>query len=352
MKIKLSKNDFIYVIDLISGVAKENKIRPIISGILIEAENNQLKFTGTDLEQTIVINIDGEIIIPGKIVLDHRECIEYIKLVEEEEIIIETEENMIKINNAKFSTFNYEEYPVINIEEGEKIIFNRLEFLNSIKKVNFASSKDMSNLAITGIRVDNDKIVATDTYRMIVDEVKKTNITKTIPFNSVVNLIKILEKNGDKEINILNYDHFGIEINNIKYITRIIDLSFPDYNSIIQNTINSNTNEIHINSKNFLKTLKKVNTVVSKNIEYKNAAKFEIKLKEVVITGFNQKSKIKEKQDITNINGIEIETSLNVKFLMEYIINSEKEVTIIKFDEFNKPFIINNEYLIMPITLK
>ena len=120
----------------------------------------------------------------------------------------------------------------------------------------------------------------------------------------------------------------------------------------MENTIDSSKNEIQLNSKTFLKTLKKVNTIVSKNIEAKNGAIFEIKGKKVYISGKNQKSKIKEKEDIINVANLELKTSLNVKFLMDYITVSGKETTTIKFNEFNTPFILNDEYLLMPLAVR
>ena len=352
MKIKINKNKLLAALDLISGVAKENKIRPVIAGTLIQSIDNKITLSGTDLEQTIKIDLDGEIIQSGSVVLDHREAIEYIKLIDEDDVVMKLEDDMLVINNASFVILNAEDYPNIPITDEEGMIVERFKFLQAIRKVVLSASKDQSNLAVAGIRINGADYVGTDTYRMLVDKSENTGIEKTIPINSVTNIIKILEKNDNKEIKLLKGEHFGVLIGEVSYITRIIDLSFPDYNNILENTIVLSDKEIQINSKQFVKVLKKINTVSSKNIEFKFGAKFEIKEKKLIITSNNQKSKIKEKIDIINLGNIDLKTSLNVKFIIDYIMVSNKEITTLKFNKANAPFIINDEYLIMPLACR
>ena len=98
LKIKIQRNVFLKAIQIVEKAVRENKIRPVISGIELEAKGKLITLKGTDLELTIKTTIDGEVIEEGKTVFAYNLIVEYLKEVDEEEILIEEQEGKLIIS--------------------------------------------------------------------------------------------------------------------------------------------------------------------------------------------------------------------------------------------------------------
>ena len=351
MRIKIDKSNLIAALDLISGVAKENKIRPVISNTKIMADD-KIQLIGTDLEETIIVDLQGEIIEQGELLLDHTEALEYIKKSDNIEIDIILEDGFITIDNAKFTVFDVTEYPEIRLDPGNLKQVNSDDFKQAFKMVQFAAGQDQSNLATFGIRVDNDKLCATDSYRLAVTSLQ-TDLICTIPFNSTKNISKLINKCAGDNIEIgYNNNKIYVKTENVLFCSRIIDLAFPDFRNIFSKTKENTPNEININRKELIKMLNKVIIFASKNDESRFAAKFIISGNKLTVKAQNGRSKVTEKVDIININNTELETALNVKYILDYITLLSCDTVIIKFRDNQSAFMINDDYLTMPMALR
>jgi DNA polymerase III subunit beta len=53
LKIKVNKQEFLKTLGVVSKAITENKIRPIISGVYMEANDSTIILKGTNLELTV-----------------------------------------------------------------------------------------------------------------------------------------------------------------------------------------------------------------------------------------------------------------------------------------------------------
>ena len=61
MNIKIERDVLLKPLSNVSGIVEKRHALPILSNLLIEGENNSLKFTATDLEVQISLNIQANI---------------------------------------------------------------------------------------------------------------------------------------------------------------------------------------------------------------------------------------------------------------------------------------------------
>ena len=110
LKISVNRVSFLKGIQNVEKAVTDNKIRPVISGIYLEAKGRMIFLRGTDLEMTINSLIDGEVIQEGTIVFSYQTVYEYLKEIKEENITIVEDEGKIVIesNNAssEFSVYD------------------------------------------------------------------------------------------------------------------------------------------------------------------------------------------------------------------------------------------------------
>lgn len=375
MKIQIERIEFLKRLKVVEKTITENKIKPIISCAYIETRGDNLFFCGTNLETTITTEMKcKEVIESGKIVFQHQLVEEYLKELKDEFVVFsEIDGNLViesSDSSSEFSLMNVEDFPKILVDEDfsqkEEIFkINSIELAEILEKVKYAASSSSDNLSINCIRMENEnkklKFITTDTYRLVYleKEIEKINenIDVSIPLNTVEALIKLLRSIESTDISFyfINRQIF-FKMEEVLVISRIIDMSFPNYKGILGN--NSYNKKLTINAEVFLKMLKRITIFVRNNNETKYGATFYLEKKEMQVHGVNEVAKINEVLEV-NYEGENIKIALNTKFLSDFVqtLNKNKDITL-EFIASNSSVKIKEEeandylYVLMPLALK
>lgn len=376
MKIQIERIEFLKRLKVVEKTITENKIKPIISCAYIETRGDNLFFCGTNLETTITTEMKcKEVIESGKIVFQHQLVEEYLKELKDEFVVFsEIDGNLViesSDSSSEFSLMNVEDFPKILVDEDfsqkEEIFkINSIELAEILEKVKYAASSSSDNLSINCVRMENEnkklKFITTDTYRLVYleKEIEKINenIDVSIPLNTVEALTKLLrsiEKSTDISFYFINRQIF-FKMEEVLVISRIIDMSFPNYKGILGN--NSYNKKLTINAEVFLKMLKRITIFVRNNNETKYGATFYLEKKEMQVHGVNEVAKINEVLEV-NYEGENIKIALNTKFLSDFVqtLNKNKDITL-EFIASNSSVKIKEEeannylYVLMPLALK
>ena len=375
MKIQIERIEFLKRLKVVEKTITENKIKPIISCAYIETRGDNLFFCGTNLETTITTEMKcKEVIESGKIVFQHQLVEEYLKELKDEFVVFsEIDGNLViesSDSSSEFSLMNVEDFPKILVDEDfsqkEEIFkINSIELAEILEKVKYAASSSSDNLSINCVRMENEnkklKFITTDTYRLVYleKEIEKINenIDVSIPLNTVEALTKLLRSIESTDISFyfINRQIF-FKMKEVLVISRIIDMSFPNYKGILGN--NSYNKKLTINAEVFLKMLKRITIFVRNNNETKYGATFYLEKKEMQVHGVNEVAKINEVLEV-NYEGENIKIALNTKFLSDFVqtLNKNKDITL-EFIASNSSVKIKEEeannylYVLMPLALK
>lgn len=375
MKIQIERIEFLKRLKVVEKTITENKIKPIISCAYIETRGDNLFFCGTNLETTITTEMKcKEVIESGKIVFQHQLVEEYLKELKDEFVVFsEIDGNLViesSDSSSEFSLMNVEDFPKILVDEDfsqkEEIFkINSIELAEILEKVKYAASSSSDNLSINCVRMENEnkklKFITTDTYRLVYleKEIEKINenIDVSIPLNTVETLTKLLRSIESTDISFyfINRQIF-FKMEEVLVISRIIDMSFPNYKGILGN--NSYNKKLTINAEVFLKMLKRITIFVRNNNETKYGATFYLEKKEMQVHGVNEVAKINEVLEV-NYEGENIKIALNTKFLSDFVqtLNKNKDITL-EFIASNSSVKIKEEeandylYVLMPLALK
>lgn len=375
MKIQIERIEFLKRLKVVEKTITENKIKPIISCAYIETRGDNLFFCGTNLETTITTEMKcKEVIESGKIVFQHQLVEEYLKELKDEFVVFsEIDGNLViesSDSSSEFSLMNVEDFPKILVDEDfsqkEEIFkINSIELAEILEKVKYAASSSSDNLSINCVRMENEnkklKFITTDTYRLVYleKEIEKINenIDVSIPLNTVEALTKLLRSIESTDISFyfINRQIF-FKMEEVLVISRIIDMSFPNYKGILGN--NSYNKKLTINAEVFLKMLKRITIFVRNNNETKYGATFYLEKKEMQVHGMNEVAKINEVLEV-NYEGENIKIALNTKFLSDFVqtLNKNKDITL-EFIASNSSVKIKEEeannylYVLMPLALK
>lgn len=372
LNITVDRKALLKAINIVEKAVTENRIREVLSGIYIETFENRAVLRGTDLELSINTEIEAQIEEHGKIVIKHELIEEFLKQISDERIALIEYDGMLVIKtsstDANFSLYSAENYPIQSkLEYGVEYIFSKEKLLNYIENVKISASTDVENLAVNCIRLEIEenklKLISSDSYRLtyIEEELEenqrnKEDLIVSIPLKTIDGLIKIMKLMEESEI-MLKSDGSKVyfKFSNVEILTRTIDLQFPDYKSILNNS--KHDKKVLLNTKDFLSILKRASLFVKENKEFKNGATFRFENNKLTLKGTNDNARIKE-EIITIQEGENLKISLNVRFLIDYISTIQGKVTVLELLNEKSSVIIKDEsnpnslYFTMPMSLR
>jgi DNA polymerase III subunit beta len=275
MRFEVSTSELLRQLNIANGAISTNPVLPIMEDFLFQIKKNKLTITSTNLETTIVTQIDvtadqdGDIAIPAKILL------ETIKALPEQPITISVDDNYgIKILSAfgeyKLSGDNPEDFPKTPEESDvETLVVNSKKIQKGITNTIFATSNDELRLAMTGVllHVDFTKMhfVATDAHKLVKYTIG--NLSTDIARSLIVpkkglNLVKgALSDEVDVSIS-FNKVNIFFAFDRTKIVCRLIDAKYPEYNAVIPV---DNPYDAIINRKDFQNSLKRITIYANKS---------------------------------------------------------------------------------------
>lgn len=372
LHIIVDRKSLLKAITIVENAVTENKIREVLSGIYIETHEGKAILRGTDLELSINTEIEAQIEEEGKIVIKHKLIEEFLKQISDEKITLIEENGKLVIKasstNTEFSLYDSENFPVQSkLENGVEYVFEKEKLLNDIENVKISASPNPENLAVNCIRMeieeDKLKLISSDTYRLTyieedLDDAQKgkENLSLSIPLKTIDGLIKIMKLIDEENITVKSDgSKVFFQFSNVEILTRTIDLQFPDYKSILNNS--QHNKKILLNTKDFLSVLRRTAIFVRDNKEAKNGGIFNFANNKLLLTGTSENAQIKE-EIVTIQEGGDLKISLNVRFLLDYISTIEGKVTVLELLNNKSSVIVKDEdndkslYFTMPLAFR
>lgn len=304
------------------SVIKDNKIRPVISKCMVKNGN----IIGTDLECTVII--------PDKWGI-------------QEGIYTKQMMNLKTFPNTYKE--DLDEFPVINTnKQGVLTTYNKADLENALNKTIFSASKSSYNLATNVVRFTKDSIVASDTYRLVINNIKG-NSDFSLPLNTSILLRKMLKNSDVETVEIyLSEDEVEIYIGDIIIKSRIVELAFPDVKYVTESMQFSYEITINHSSKELAENMKKLYTISKDNSDGKNSFIFDFIKKELRAVGVDNKINIPIEFD----GEIDIKAiSLDAKFIEEYLKTVELDCVKMSFQDRKSAVRIEDNYYIMPLNM-
>ena len=372
LHIIVDRKSLLRAMTIVENAVTENKIREVLSGIYIETNEGKAILRGTDLELSINTEIEAQVEEDGKIVIKHKLIEEFLKQISDDKITLIEEKGKLIIRasstNTEFSLYDVENFPVQSrLENGVEYVFEKGKLLNNIENVKISASPNPENLAVNCIRVEIEenklKLVSSDTYRLTYIEEdleesqrNKENLSLSIPLKTIDGLIKIMKLIDEEKI-VVKSDGSKVffKLSNVEILTRTIDLQFPDYKSILNNS--QHNKKILLNTKDFLSVLRRTAIFVRDNKESKNGGIFNFSNNKLLLTGTSENAQIKE-EIVTIQEGEDLRISLNVKFLLDFISTIKGKVTVLELLNNKSSVIVKDEdndkslYFTMPLALR
>ena len=370
MKIICYKDKIIKALNsVVKGVASKTTM-PILEGILIQTNDNEIKLTTNDLEIGIEYIMDCEVKEQGSTVVNAIMFSEIIRKLPDTEIYISVnDKNLLEIECEgslyKLATMNPDEFPElpkIEIENSIEVEQNTLK--NMIRKTIFAVSNEETRPIFTGclFEIENNKlnVVAVDGFRLALRSIylnKQTNDFKAVIPGKTLNEVNKIISDSFEPIKIgVAKNQALFEMDNCKIVTRILDGEFLNYKNVIPSNWET---RMRVNKSDLQNSFERISLISSSTIEKekKYPVKVQVDIGKITISCTNQTGDAKEELFVAT-EGKNLEVGFNPKYFLDSLKAIDDEEVYVEFGSSISPCLIksidNNDYtyMILPIRLK
>jgi len=371
MKFTAEKQDLVSKVLHLSNIVPAKNTMPILMNFLIEAdaETNRIRFTATDLEITIVAEVEVMVSESGKTAVNAKYLTDIINSLADGLIHFEKVDDLFRIRTAR-SRFELlcadpEQYPLIpQVDMAEAVAIDAALFSKMIENTHFAVSTETNRPIFTGIywRIapEGQLMVATDGKKIAEFKLNKPcdipeAMERIVPTKGLLFLRKVISEDNPllqvlPESNrvMFHYGHYTI-------FSHILEGRFPDYRKAMPE---DNRNHLTIDRQGLLQAVKTASLMASDET-YK--VKLETNEGKFVVSAANREAG----DAFIEVEGYEfdgeaIRIAFNYRYLMTILSVIETEKVLIAMGNSQGPALLFNtglqadyevRFLLMPLRI-
>ena len=367
MKFNCSQQKLSKALNTVSKAVSTRSALPILKGILLKAEGNELIMSASDMDISIVKKTEILCEEEGSVVVNAKLFGDIIRKLPGGDIYITSDDNNNVTVKTSFSEFNIvgispDEFPKIKDTEDDiyKVSLDKKLFGDMIRKTSFAASIDESKGIITGVltEIERDSLnmVALDGFRMSVVREKMSNESekKVVINGRLINEIKniISDSEDEEDIDILiGSKNASFIFKDTKAVVRLLEGEFIKYKDILPKeglcTVVADRNVL-------LDSIERASLLAKEGKN--NLIKITINNELLTITSRSEEGKVRE-EVIIEKSGNDIEIGFNSKYMIDALKAVDDERIKITFKDSTSPCLIkplegdSYEYLVLPVRI-
>jgi DNA polymerase-3 subunit beta len=362
MRFKTQKPILLNAIQVVQNIVTSKAALPILSNILLEAQDNKLKLTATDLDVGITCVISVDVQESGGITIPAKRFGDIIKELPVDEVTISGKKNNLVLIETELCQFKImgigrEEFPKLpEFKDKEVLKLEQGSLKEMLTLTSFAVSFDETRYILNGImfKVSPNilELVATDGKRLALIEralQNKTNKSAQIivPIKTIQELNRNLKEEGELLIT-LGSNQVLLDLGNVVIISRLIEGEFPDYRQVIPPIAG---NQIRVNREQFLLAVKRAALLATPDYQ---AVKLEVFKNKLVISKSTPDIGESREELAMEYQGKEMAIGFNPAYLIDVLKNLTMETISFELTDSEKPGVIRSEgyvYIVLPMRL-
>jgi DNA polymerase-3 subunit beta len=363
LRISCSKDELVQGLTLVGRAVSSRTAIQILSGILLEAQGDELRLAATDMELSLRAGVQAQVEGDGAVVLPGRTLVDIARLLPGDDVTIEhrAAESVVHIGSGSASytlhTYNAEDFPRLpELTEAETFAVDREALLETIGRVARAASRDEARPVLTGVLVQfaGDKLVmaATDSYRLAVKETPLDSaapeLEAIVPSRALQELARI-PGDGDEIAVGVQENQVLFSTGGVWLTTRRIDGQFPNYRQLLPETFE---HELTVSRAELLDVVRRAAVMIQR------ATPLQLRFADGEVTVVARTHEVGESKESMPVaySGEPLEIGFNAEFLKEGLESVEGDDVKMKLISPLRPAILTDEaddftYLVMPIRL-
>ena len=365
MRLTTTKEALVDCLAIVSKAVSSRTSIQVLSGVLVEATDEIIVLSATDMEISIRAPLAGTVERPGSLVIPARIAADIARSLPVGDVVLEQDpsEQHLEITAAgsvfDLNSLPATDFPQLPICVGDRFDVDKSAFVETVDRVAPSATRDETRPVLTGVLIQftphSVSMVATDGYRLSykqtpLESSEAKDMEVIIPARTLLELSRIAASTDDETISILPTENqILFEVGKTSLVSRVIDGQFPNYKQLIPETFD---HEVAIDHDEFLEAIRRVALLAQKSMPLR----LQFADNTLSISAESQNvGKAKEAIPV-QYDGEEVAIGFNPEFL-EAGVAAIKEPTVnLRFIGPVKPGLLKGAtedflYLVMPIRL-
>lgn len=231
---------------------------PVLSNVLLSAEDGRLRIAATNLEIGITTWIEAAIETEGQITVDVRLLAEFVNTLPNDTVNLTVDRDRLNLqvqcgrDKASINGLHPDDFPVIPRLDGEAFVatVGSQTLREMITQVEFTAATDESRPVLAGVLVrfedETLTMAAADGFRLAVrtgplEEPVPERLEVIVPARAMRELSRIIGDHADPiQLAITpNRNQLLVRVDDTEFLSRLIDGTFPDFRQIIPREFNT-----------------------------------------------------------------------------------------------------------------
>ena len=341
MNFSTSRNSLQTALQHLSKATPTRSTIPILSSVLFTAQDQSLELRATDLEITLVTQVEANVKEGGGVAIPHRTLLEITNALPETEILVSVSKDYRVEIKTSFGNYDIagaapEDFPDLpEVDKKKEIEISSSLLKRLIEKTHFALSVDELKPALMGVLFEVEKnrvvAVATDGHRLCCcsrldfsSSGYEGNVIVPKKFLSL--LLPHLEEKGDVVLWV-GENHVTISFNQSTVFSRIIDARYPDYKTVIPQ---DNNKILVVNREEMLASVKRVSIFSNK---LSRQVELKISNGEAVITTEDPESASRGEERVSvEYEADDLSVAFNANYISGMLSHLDTEKVVIRLN--------------------
>ena len=374
MKAILSKKNIEQGIALAAKAISSKTPFPIISHFLLEAKNNRLKISATDLEIGIEISVKADIEEDGSFTVPARTFQDIISLTDGDSIFLYKNEDSSNLeitstsSSCNIMTLNSDEFPLMPHSDDEPILsMLQKDLKDAVKGIIFSiAAQEETRAVLTGVLIivknNSARFVATDGKRLAISDVPVSSnfeeeVSYIIPGKTLSEISKSITNPEEYVYVGIKNSQIFFNMGDVLVISRLLEGNYPKFEQVIPS---SSENKITINRNEFMSSLKYI-LVMAQEKNFPKLIKVKFTNGKLILKSNTPDLGSASREIDCNFEGEDIEIAFNGQYFLDVLSVLKSENILFEFTNDTSPGVIrpleenvsNENYMcvIMPIVI-
>ena len=364
MKFTVNREKLQKALQRVGSIIGSRSMFPVLGNVLMQAEDNLLTLTTTDLEIRISTTLEAAVEVPGVSTAPARKLASLVGCFIGADVVFDIDEKdhiKLRCGTSHFTLLGLAaaDFPgAETFEVKREVKIKESEFKKMISSIAYAVSVDDSRKVLTGILLSARDtaltLVATDGKRLAMQEKSPESITggdgdAIIPLKAAQEMRRLLD--GDELMTIRIGDKQCMFLGNgFEVTTKLIEGNYPNYRQVVPASF---ARSIELPTSVFLTKIETVSQVLSDSSSF-IILHFEDNQLQLQASS----SEVGEGSDMVEVayDGEPFEVSFNPAYLADPLRNCDADTVRMKINDPLNPVAIEGGegflYVIMPIRKK
>jgi len=345
MKVSVLQKNLAYGLTIVSRAVSNRSVLPVLSNILLVAENGRLRLSATDLEIGVTCTVSAQIHLAGATTVPARTFTDLVSTLSDTRIELELIESTytLEVSNgtsqACLQCIQPDEFPPLHAPESQSLRLSGADLKEEILQVAFAAASMDNRPVLAGVLLEfvaeqNQLImVAVDGFRLAKRVLAVEPDQGIEPFKIVLparglrELARILR--GDEIVELqVAANQMVFRLPEIEWLSLTLEGQFPDYEQIIPQAYQTRATLLTVDLLQACRQAEIFAREDSNITHLEVQPQCEARSAQIAVTGRCDETGSNQTKVTAQVNGEALQTAYNARFLQEAL-NAIKSSTVV-----------------------